>query len=129
MTEDAKLPKAPQEPDKVKPRKAVSARASKAPAPGLPPPAAPLSKIVQVRDAVRKFLIAELQAREVRITKLAPDGEGGWEVEADLLVLDLAVKRLGLPLTQEILEQQFCLVQLGPDLTVLSYEFIEPEDR
>ena len=94
-----------------------------------PSPPLTVGKTTRVRNAVRAFLSAELQARETRVTKVAPDGTGGWDVEAAILVLDLSVKRLGLRLSQEILEEQHCAVQLDGDLNVQSYELFEEGDR
>ncbi len=89
----------------------------------------PLGKTALARNAVRSFLTSELNAREVRVTKLAPDGVGGWDAEAAILVPDLNVKRLGLPLTQEILEEDHCALHLDPELAIQSYEFFELGDR
>ncbi len=87
-----------------------------------PPP--PGGQLVAVREAVRNFLVSECQAREVRVTKIGPlPGEGGWGAEAEFLMPDLAIKMLGLPLNQEVLEREFCAVELDNVLSVRSYEF------
>lgn len=122
------LPKEPRaHAGKAHSAKPVAARAAKLAKAFVPPPP-PLGKTARARNAVRNFLTSELQAREVRVTKVAPDGVGGWDAEASILLLDLSVKRLGLSLSQEILEEQHCLVQLDPDLNIQSYEFIEGGD-
>jgi hypothetical protein len=80
--------------------------------------------LAAVSDAVRSFLISELQAREVRVTRvsaLAGDG-GGWETEAEILVPDLAIMTLGLTLTQEVLERRTYVVQLDQTHAVIGYE-------
>jgi len=84
-------------------------------------------KLTAVDREVRAFMAAAMQAREVRVTRIAPaaDGAAGWEVEADILVPDLAIKRLGLRLRQEVLEARRCSVHLDPALAVQSYEFID----
>ena len=45
------------------------------------------TRLAAVSDAVRSFLISELQAREVRVTRIAASAEsgGGWETEAEIL--------------------------------------------
>lgn len=93
------------------------------------PPA--ISKLVVARDAVEKFLFGQFDARAVRITKIGalPDGGVGWQAEAEILVPDLAIRTLGLPLTQEILEKECCAVELDADLAVKSYEFLDPGQR
>ena len=87
--------------------------------------------LAKAREAVRDFLLHEFQAREIRITKIAPSPEGaaGWYAEAEILVPDLEIKSLGLRLSQEVLEKQFCVVELDSDLTVKSYEVVDPRDR
>ncbi len=91
----------------------------------------PISKLCAARQAVRTFLLRELRAREVRITKIAPSSEGddGWRAEAEMLVPDLNIKTLGLPLTQEVLEREYCAVALDREMQVKSYEFIAREER
>lgn len=93
-----------------------------------PPPSAPISKVSAARSAAAHFLATELGAREIRITKIAPAEHGaqGWSVEAEILVPNLEIKTLGLPLTQEILEQEHYLIELDMDLIVRSYEFLSP---
>ena len=82
------------------------------------------TRLAAVSDAVRSFLISELQAREVRVTRIAASAEsgGGWETEAEILVPDLAIMTLGLTLTQEVLEQRRYVVQLDQSHTVIGYE-------
>lgn len=96
-----------------------------------PKPPPPPGRISAAREAVRSFLVAECQAREVRITKISPvpGGEGGWDAQAEILVPDLTIKMLGLPLTQEVLEREYCAIELDPVLSVKSYEFVDPSDR
>lgn len=91
----------------------------------------PQSKLMAARRAVQNFLADEFQAREVRITKVAPspDSPDAWSVEAEILVPDLGIKTLGLPLTQEVLEKEYCTIELAPDMTVKSYEVVDPLDR
>jgi hypothetical protein len=93
-----------------------------------PPPPPPCSKLSAARAAVELFLATELGAREIRVTKIAPveHGAEGWSAEAEVLVPNLAIKTLGLPLTQEILEQEFYLVELNTDLVVRSFESLGP---
>jgi hypothetical protein len=83
--------------------------------------------LAAVSEAVRIFLTSEFQARELRVTRLAalagPDA--GWEAEAEILVPDLAIKTLGLPLTQEVLERRRYAVQLDRSLAVMGYEPID----
>jgi len=90
-----------------------------------PRPAAPMPNrgISAARAAVQQFLSSELGAREVRITKIAPleHGEAGWSAEAEILVPNLEVKGLGLPLTQEVLECEYYVVELDTDMTIKSY--------
>jgi hypothetical protein len=80
--------------------------------------------LAAVSNAVRSFLISELQALEVRVTRIAASAEsgGGWETEAEILVPDLAIMTLGLTLTQEVLEQRRYVVQLDQSHTVIGYE-------
>jgi hypothetical protein len=80
--------------------------------------------VANVSGAVRAFLAGEFQAREVRVTRIAAvtDPEAGWEAEAEILVPDLAIKTLGLPLTQEVLECRRYAVQLDRLLAVRGYE-------
>jgi len=82
------------------------------------------TRLAAVSDAVRSFLISELHAREVRVTRIAASAEtgGGWETEAEILVPDLAIMTLGLTLTQEVLEQRRYVVQLDQSHTVIGYE-------
>ncbi|WP_152428451.1 hypothetical protein [Methyloferula stellata] len=81
------------------------------------------------RAAVQQFLATELGAREIRITKIAPQDHGldGWAAEAEILVPNLEVKMLGLPLTQEVLECEHYAIELEPDLSVRSYGHLGPE--
>jgi hypothetical protein len=83
--------------------------------------------LTAVSDAVRAFLTGEFEAREVRVTRIAALGgsDAGWEAEAEILVPDLAIKTLGLPLTQEVLERRRYAVQLDRSLTVGGYEPID----
>lgn len=88
--------------------------------------------LAAVHDVVRHFLMAEFDAREIRITKIAPissDPLRGWTAEAEMLVPDLAMRTLGLPLTQEALERQFCALMLDPEMAVISFELFDPNDR
>lgn len=108
-----------------------NAAAADAPPPSPPEPApAPVGKISAARAAVQQFLMAELGAREIRITKIVPlnHGSEGWSAEAEILVPNLEVKMLGLPLTQEILEREQYTVELEMDLTVRSYEHLGSDD-
>lgn len=105
--------------------------------PGLPPPRphgraarhGPSSGLLAAAVAVRHFLASELQARETRVTKIvaadAPDT--GWEAEAEILVPDLAIKTLGLPLTQEVLERRRYAVQLDQEFAVRGYELLDDD--
>lgn len=104
--------------------------AAKAPRPPKPE-AAPVSRISAARAAVRHFLTTELEAREIRITKIAPldQGGAGWSAEAEILVPNLGVKMLGLPLTQEILERDLYAVELDADLSVRSYAHLGQESE
>ena len=106
---------------------------SKAPPPLMPEPApvpAPLGKISAARVAVQQFLMTELGAREIRITKIVPlkHGANGWSADAEILVPNLEVKMLGLPLTQEVLECEYYTLELDTDLTVRSYGHLGPDD-
>ncbi len=100
--------------------KAPPARAARA---GLPKHSFPTG-LSAVSDAVRSFLTTEFQAREVRVTKIAAltGTEGGWEAEAEILVPDLAIKTLGLALSQEVLERMRYLVQMDSARNVTGYE-------
>jgi hypothetical protein len=123
-----KSPKEPRTPaTSAASARAAAARAARMERAKVPPP--PPGKTALARNAVRNFLTLEVQAREVRVTKLAPDGAGGWDAEADILIQDLNVKRLGLRLSQEVLEEAHCALQLDADLAVQSYEFIEQGER
>ena len=106
---------------------------AKAPPPLMPEPApvpAPLGKISAARVAVQQFLMTELGAREIRITKIVPlnHGANGWSADAEILVPNLEVKMLGLPLTQEVLECEYYTLELDTDLTVRSYGHLGPDD-
>jgi hypothetical protein len=113
--------------------KAEHSEAHMAPTLSAPPPimlppdpqssARPTSRISAARAAVRDFFSAELGAREVRITKIAPLNHGldGWEAEAEILVPNLEVKMLNLPLTQEVFEIEHYALELESDLSVRSY--------
>ncbi len=83
------------------------------------------------RAAVREFLRNEFKAREVRVTKIGPAAGDpqGWYVEAEILVPDLGIKTLGLPLTQEVLARELCALDLDGEMTVKSYEVLDPRDR
>jgi hypothetical protein len=83
------------------------------------------------RKAVRHFLLHEFRAREIRIIKIArsPDDAAGWNAEAEMLVPNLGIKTLGLPLKRDVLEKQFCAVELDSNMAVISYEFVDPQDR
>ena len=99
-----------------------------APISAKPPSGGSLAK---AREAVLDFLRNEFQTREIRITKItrSPDGAAGWSAEAEILVPNLSIKTLGLPLSQEVLEKQFCVVEIDSDMTVTSYEVVDPHDR
>lgn len=92
---------------------------------------ASLGKLGDARLAVRDFLVREFKAREVRITKVAPsaDNQQGWYAEAEILVPDLGIKTLGLRLSQEVLERELYAVDLDSEMTVKSYEVLDPRDR
>jgi len=111
-------------------QKTTTAKAPPPPPKPEPASAAPLGKISAARAAVQQFLATELQAREIRITKIAPIGHGteGWSAEAEILVPNLEVKMLGLPLTQEVLEREHYSLELETDLTVRSYGHLGPDD-
>lgn len=84
-----------------------------------------------VQTAARNFLAEAMQAREVRLTRITPSGDlaEGWDVEAEILIPDLAIKRLRLPLRQEILEARCCTVHLDGALAVKSYEITDELER
>lgn len=96
---------------------------------GLPEEARPphAGKLPAARAAVRDFLASELDAREIRITKISPE-HSGWYAEAEILVPNLQVKMLGLPLTQEVLEMERYSVELEADLSVRSFNMLEEEE-
>ncbi|ARN82432.1 hypothetical protein [Methylocystis bryophila] len=100
-------------------------------APPPPPPSHKTSKLSAARAAVHEFLASELDAREVRLTKIAPIGPGGagWRAEAEILVPNLEVKKLGLPLTQEVLEREHYSVELDEDLIVTSFQNANEEEE
>jgi hypothetical protein len=89
-----------------------------------PAKAKPARGLAAVSDAVRFFLTEEFQAREIRVTRIAalPKPDGGWEAEAEILVPDLAIKTLGLALTQEVLERRRYAVLLDETLAVRGYD-------
>jgi hypothetical protein len=90
-------------------------------------PPTSISKLRAAREAVQDFLVAEFQAREVRITKIGPsaDDPEGWYVEAEILVSDLGIMTLGLPLSQEVFKRELCAVELYAEMTVKSCEVLE----
>ena len=92
---------------------------------GTRPPS--IGKMHAAREAVQDFLVAEFQAREVRITKIGPsaDDPAGWYVEAEILVSDLGIMTLGLPLSQEVFKSELCAVDLDGEMTVKSCEVLE----
>ena len=109
----------------------------KGPEPGFPPlrphgraarHGAPTG-LLAAAEAVRHFLASELRAREVSVTKIivADVPETGWEAEAEILVPDLAIKTLGLPLTQEVLERRRYAVQLDQAFAVRGYELLDDD--
>jgi hypothetical protein len=107
-------------------------RSAKAPPPhatGDKPGRAPPRGLTAVSDAVRAFLTKEFHAQEVRVTRIAPlsGGDGGWEAEAEILVPDLAIKTLGLPLTQEVLESRRYAVHLDQSLAITGYEPLDDD--
>ena len=85
------------------------------------------SKLHAAREAVQDFLVAEFQAREVRITKIGPsaDDREGWYVEAEILVSDLGIMTLGLPLSQEVFKCELCAIDLDGEMSVKSCEVLE----
>ena len=85
------------------------------------------SKLRAAREAVQDFLVAEFQAREVRITKIGPSADDleGWYVEAEILVSDLGIMTLGLPLSQEVFKRELCAIDLDGEMTVKSCEVLE----
>lgn len=87
--------------------------------------------LAAVRQSVRDFLVSELQAREVRVTKITPmpDGSDAWYAEAEMLTPALGVNALGVPLNQEVLEREQCAVELDAGLVVVSYEVLDPLER
>ena len=90
------------------------------------------SKLAAARGAVRDFLVSEFRPREIRITKITPssfEGEAAWHAEAEMLVPNLGLKTLRLPLSQEVLEKEYCAVELDAAMTVKSYELFDPRDR
>ena len=91
------------------------------------PAPATTGKMRAAREAVQDFLVAEFQAREVRITKIgpSPDDPQGWYVEAEILVSDLGIMTLGLPLSQEVFKRELCAIDLDGEMTVKSCEVIE----
>lgn len=97
----------------------------------LPDGKPPDGKLAAARDAVENFLLSQFQARALRIVKIAaaPDGANGWYAEAEMLLPDLAIKMLGLRLSQEILEKEYCAVELDSSLTVKSYEILNAAER
>lgn len=92
---------------------------------------ATVGQLSVAREAVRNFLLKELKAREVRVSKIGPAAGDppGWYAEAEILVADLGMKSLGLPLTQQVFERQLCAVDLDRDMEVKSYALLEPRDR
>jgi hypothetical protein len=91
-------------------------------------PPAP-GRLSAVSEAVRQFLASQLQAREIRLTRIAalPGVEHGWEAEAEILVPDLAIQTLGLPLTQQVLERRGFSVHLDQSLDVIGYESLDDD--
>lgn len=91
----------------------------------------PLSKLAAARKAIQDFLIEQFQACAVRITKIAPhpDGAAGWYAEAEMLVPDLGIRTLGLPLSQEVLEKEYCAVDLDTAMAIVKFEMLEPRER
>ena len=89
----------------------------------------PSGGLTAISHTVRNFFAEEFQARETRITKIAAlaGAEAGWEVEAETLVPDLAIRTLGLPLTQEVLERRRYLVQLDPSHEITGYEPLDED--
>jgi hypothetical protein len=90
-----------------------------------------ISKLHTAREAVRDFLVAEFQAREVRITKIGPSpgDPQGWYAEAEIMVPDFGIMTLGLPLSQEVLERELCAIDLDSEMTVKSCEVLDSRDR
>ncbi|BBU63945.1 hypothetical protein MSC49_38800 (plasmid) [Methylosinus sp. C49] len=80
-----------------------------------------------VGAAARVFLTDELQAREIKITRIAPPAgeEGVWTVEADVLTPDLAVKALGIPVSQEVLKRERWSLDMDSQLAVIAFELDE----
>ena len=110
------------------------AKEPKAPAAGRshrrtePPDHGPLAT---ARRAVREFLTSEFQARGIRVTRVcrSPEGADTWHVEAEILVPDLGIKTLGLPLSHEVLEKEYCTLELDPDMTIRSFEIFDLDAR
>lgn len=90
-------------------------------------PPAHTSKLRAAREAVQDFLVAEFQARDVRITKIGPSAEdpAGWYIEAEIMVSDLGIMTLGLPLSQEVLKRQLCALDLDDQMAVKSCEVLD----
>lgn len=80
---------------------------------------------------MRDFLVAEFQAREVRITKIGPSpgDPQGWYAEAEIMVPDFGIMTLGLPLSQEVLERELCAIDLDSEMTLKSCEVLDSRDR
>jgi len=93
--------------------------------------AQPASKLHAAREAVQDFLVAEFQAREVRITKIGQSTQdpAGWYAEAEIMVPDFGIMSLGLPLSQEVLERELCAIDLDAEMTVKACEVLDPHNR
>lgn len=88
------------------------------------------TKIQAVRDVAREFLVRTILARDVRVVRVLPeeDSLGIWRVEAEVLVPNLAVKSLGLPLSNEVLERQHYALHLDADLNITAYDCLETSE-
>jgi len=83
--------------------------------------------LTQARIVLQQFLADALEARESRVIKIAPaePETAGWTAEAEVLVPNLEVRKLGLPLQQEVLTRERYAVELRPDLSVRSYVHLD----
>ena len=82
-----------------------------------------LPPIEDVRDAVANFLKKMVDAKKVRVTKLAlmSSEKGTWEAEAEVYVPNLTIMALGLPVRKVVLDCQTYLLRLDKQLNIISY--------
>ena len=82
-----------------------------------------LPPIEDVRDAVVNFLKKMVDAKKVRVTKLAlmSSEKGTWEAEAEVYVPNLTIMALGLPVRKVVLDCQTYLLRLDKQLNIISY--------